>query len=432
MKRNMPGILAAIIWVSMSLCLSASAFTLDEKGVPENGGDRSVILIISDLHLGADDSYSENVINRPRLAEFLGRVREAADVKELVIAGDMIDEWFIPAGKDTYGGKSQEEFVRRVADNNRQVFDAFNGIIRDGKIQVTYVPGNHDLLVSAESVEAVLPGILQARDVRGLGTYTPEEHPKIAIEHGHRYNFFCAPDPISNREAAPGSILPPGYFFTRVATLSVVEGHPAPGYSLPEVAPNSLGESQELVYLYWKDWKWLSGLMKIKEGLDDKIITTNIDGFTEGYSLADLFPYQSEPGGVIDMKLFRGIEKTWDERQTLNRVAVKIPAKRAIQGAAPASELDSQAEYQYFQNPESNKKIVVFGHSHEPRLIRSKTCGGQDTVYVNTGTWIDRNAMPTMTFAAIIPKKDGEFVGLYRYTPEGTIEKMDSAEVRKD
>lgn len=429
MKKKITGILAAI-FASMSLCSAATAFTLDEKGLPEAGGERSVILVISDLHLGADDTYSENVANRPHLAKFLAGVRGAADVKELVIAGDMIDEWFIPAGKDTYEGKSQKEFVRRVADNNKEVFDAFNAIIRDGKIKVTYVPGNHDILVSAESVEAVLPGIHQARDVRGLGTYTPEEHPEIAIEHGHRYNFFCAPDPISSSEAAPGSILPPGYFFTRVATLSVVQGHPTPGYSLPEVTPNSLGESQDLVYLYWKDWKWLSDLMKIKEGLDDKIITTNIDGFTEQYSLAHLIPYQSEPGGVIDMKLFRGIEKTWDERQTLNRVAVKIPTMRAIQGAAPASELDSQAEYQYFLNPESNKRVVVFGHSHEPRMIPSKTCGGQDAVYVNTGTWIDRNAMPTMTFAAIIPKKDGEFVGLYRYTPEGLIEKMDSAELR--
>ena len=294
---------------------------------------------------------------------------------------------------------------------------------------MTYVPGNHDLTVSDESVEAVLPGIHQARDVRGLGTYTPEEHPEIAIEHGHRYNFFCSPDPLSNRAEAPGSILPPGYFFTRVATLSVVQGHPEPGYSLPEVTPNSLGEGQDLVYLYWKDWKWLSGTMRIKEDMDDKIITTSIDGFTERYSLGDIIPYQSEPGGVIDMKLFKGIEKTWDERQTLNKVAVKIPTQRVIEGAALASELDSQAEYQYFQNPESNKRIVVFGHSHDPRLIQSKTAGGQDAVYVNTGTWIDKNKMGTMTFAAIVPKREGKFVGLYRYLPDGTIEKLNSAEI---
>lgn len=429
MKRKITGILAAIV-ASMSLYSAASAFTLDEKGVPEAGRERSVILVISDLHLGVDDAYSENVANRPHLAHFLAAVRESTDVKELVLAGDMIDEWFIPAGKDTYEGASQKEFVRRIAENNKEVFDAFSAIIGDGKIKVTYVPGNHDLLISPENMEAVLPGISQARDVRGLGTYSPEEHPEIAIEHGHRYNFFCAPDPISNSEAAPGSILPPGYFFTRVATLSVVQGHPTPGYSPPEVAPNSLGEDQELVYLYWKDWKWLSGLMKIKEGFDDKIITTNIDGFTERYSLADLFPYQSEPGGVIDMKLYRGIEKTWDERQRLNGVGVNIPARRVIEGAALASELDSQAEYQYFQNPESNRRIVVFGHSHEPRLIPSKTLAGQDAVYVNTGTWIDRNSMPTMTFAAIFPKKDGQFVGLYQYAPDGTIEKLDSAELQ--
>jgi hypothetical protein len=34
----------------------------------------------------------------------------------------------------------------------------------------------------------------------GLGTYSPVGYPQIAIEHGHRYNFFCAPDPISNQD----------------------------------------------------------------------------------------------------------------------------------------------------------------------------------------------------------------------------------------
>lgn len=122
----------------------------------------------------------------------------------------------MPAPLDTYHGKDQADFVQRIAATNKGgVFDVLNSIIQEKKILITYVPGNHDLTITESSVELVLPGgINQARDPElGLGTYSPAGYPEIAVEHGHRYNFFCAPDPFSNQDIAPGTILPPGYFF---------------------------------------------------------------------------------------------------------------------------------------------------------------------------------------------------------------------------
>ncbi len=58
-----------------------------------------------------------------------GRSRRSPNVRELVIAGDFLDEWFIPAGTDTYAGKTQKEFVQAVAANNREVVDVFNSVI---------------------------------------------------------------------------------------------------------------------------------------------------------------------------------------------------------------------------------------------------------------------------------------------------------------
>ncbi len=404
-------------------------FTLDPCGIPGLADERSVIVVISDLHLGKDDRYAEIQKNRAPLVDFLQKLRCAPNIKELVIAGDLIDEWFIPAVTDTYAGKSQKEFVQAVAANNKAVVDAFNDLIWDGKIKVTYVPGNHDLLITSESIQTLFPGMAEARDVRGLGTYTPEGHSEIAIEHGHRYNFFCAPDPISNQSIAPGSILPPGYFFTRIATLSVVEGKPQTGKVRPLVTPNSLGESQSLEYLYWKIWDAVISALPIKEDFDEKIIVTHIDGFTESYAMSDVMPCQSEVGGVIDVKLFKGIQDTWDERQTLNRIAVKIPVRDAITQSASAAETDNQAIVQYFKNPKSHTRIVVFGHSHEARIIPSETHDGKTAVYVNSGTWIDKNEMPTMTFVAITPRGSARHIGLYHYSPEGSITTIDSHEI---
>ncbi len=407
---------------------SVYAFTLDEGGIPALGNERSVIVVISDMHLGMDDRYAEIQKNRAPLVDFLQKLRRTPNIKELVIAGDLIDEWFIPADTDTYAGKSQKEFVQAVAVNNKDVVDAFNSIITDGKIKVTYVPGNHDLLVDSESIQFIFPGMNEERDVRGLGTYSPDGHPEIAIEHGHRYNLFCAPDPISNRSVAPGSILPPGYFFTRIATLSVVEGKPEPRKIRPVVTPNSLGESQNLEFLYWKVWDALMTALPIKEAFEEKVIKTNIDGFTEIYALRDLMPCQTEEGGVIEVNLFKGIQDTWDERQTLNRVAVKIPVREALVKSASAAGTDEQAVVQYFRNPASDKRIVIFGHTHEARMISSKTHDGKSAVYANSGTWIDKNATPTMTFVVVTPKGSTRHIGLYHYSHEGTITTMDSME----
>jgi hypothetical protein len=278
-------------------------------------------------------------------------------------------------------------------------------------------------------MQTVFPGIAEVRDVRGLGTYSPEGHPEIAIEHGHRYNFFCAPDPLSNREIAPGSILPPGYFFTRIATLSVVEGKPEPSKIRPAVTPNSLGESQDLEYLYWKIWDALMTELPIKEDFEEKIIRTNIDGFTETYAMSDVMPRQAKAGGRIDVNLFKGIQDTWDERQGLNGVDVKIPVREALVKSASAAGTDEQAVVQYFRNPASDKRIVIFGHSHESRMIPSETHDGKKALYVNSGTWIDKNATPTMTFVTVIPKGGERHVGLYQYSHDGTIGTLDTMEV---
>lgn len=370
-------------------------------------GDRTQIVVISDLHLGADIAYAELNQNRGPLVEFLDQVRESPTVKELVIAGDLLDEWIVPATTDTYAGQDQAGFVNRIVSANPAVFDAFNGIIQDGQIRVTYVPGNHDLTITAENVESILPGIHQARDdVQGLGTYSPENHPEIAIEHGHRYNFFCAPDPISNASIAPGSILPPGYFFTRIAILHLLQQCSTAGDTIPEVTPNTQGgDSQTLAYAYWSIWKTLMLALPITNKFDDKIIVTDINGFIETYAITDLMPFQQTLGGTIDMNLFKGIVDSWDQRQTLNHVAVHIPTMKALTDAALVSGTDEQATTQYFANPASAVRIVVFGHTHDAKILPGENHAGLKSIYANSGTWIDHNPHPTtMNVVVITPQ----------------------------
>lgn len=417
---------AAVLFVSLlSSCTKVDEMKLID---PFSGGskERNLIVVISDIHLGADLSYAECSKNLRSLELFLSEVKSSRHVKELVIAGDMLDEWFIPATVDIYQGKDQADYVNRIAAANRGVINAFNRIIKEGKILVTYVPGNHDLTITAENVERILPGINQARDEeQGLGTYYPEDFPQIAIEHAHRYNFFCAPDPISNQDIAPGTITPPGYFFTRIGVHSYINNFPPPVDVIPEVTPNISGNpSQLMLFLYWNVWSRTLERFTIPNKFDEKIIVTNMDGFRGAYSVNDILPYQSIRGGHIDVKLFKGIQDTWDQRQAHNKVAVSIPVSQAIANAAKAGESDLQARNQYFLNPQSEARVVIFGHTHDPKIIASNNHKGQKSIYANSGTWIDHNSVvpTTMSFIVIAPQSEKEnsytHVRLYNFEKE--------------
>ncbi len=385
-----------------------------EKGDPvindafNNGtSERNMIIIISDMHLGADTSYSECVDNRGPLVKMLKQAQASINVKELVIAGDLVDEWFVPADVNTYQGRDQADFVQRLMTTNKDVFDEINSIIQEGKILVTYLPGNHDLTITAASIESILPGVNQARDnVLGLGTYSPANCPLIAIEHSHRYNFFCAPDPYSNQDIAPGTILPPGYFFTRIAALSVKQHFPSPGDTLPLVTPNSSGDpSQTLLYKYWKTWHETATMFPIENRFDEKIIVTNMNGFTGNYSFDDVVPYQSSPGGTIDVDFYKGIQDKWSERQNYNHVAIPINTEYAIDSVMSSTFTDYQANVQYFLNPASDVRIVVFGHTHVPTINAGISHDGKKCIYANSGTWIDYNKPnTTMNFVVITPQ----------------------------
>ncbi len=365
----------------------------------ENGDTlaRDKVVVISDVHLGNDTTYSECVKHLPLLKKFLTNIRESKSIKELVIAGDLLDEWYIPSRTDTYNSGSQKDFVKKIAQSNKIVVDELNNIIQDKKIKVTYVPGNHDLLISAENVNEIFPGINQARDTgkQGLGTYHPDDFPQIAIEHSHRYDFFCAPDPYSKPNATLGSIIPPGYFFTRIAVNSVTNYPTAAETVYPRyVALDSKyasDDEQVNNYIYYKCWQAvLTGLIPVKDNHDDKIIVTNIEKYKDTYSINDVVPFNTSEG-KIDMSLFSGScsQQAWNMRLKYNNAIVMTSVNEAIKGSLETSFLDKQSSVQYFQNPLSNVRIVIFGHTHIPMMKSYTNLNGESCIYANTGTWVD-------------------------------------------
>lgn len=88
-------ILFSLILLTAIYCSKDSSIDLNnpfDSCFPKGEIQRNKIVVISDIHLGPDLSYSEWNSHLPRLSQFLTEIKNSKTVKELVIAGDLLDE----------------------------------------------------------------------------------------------------------------------------------------------------------------------------------------------------------------------------------------------------------------------------------------------------------------------------------------------------
>ncbi|HMM31613.1 MAG TPA: metallophosphoesterase [Clostridia bacterium] len=421
-------LLAAGMVLSLALTAGCSSNTaVPEADAPEsaealwNAGDaRDKIVVISDIHLGIDDNYTETLQNRPLLIEFLRHLQSTTDVRELVIAGDFLDEWFLPVYYPSY--TDQNQFYKDVITTNQVVIDELNNVIDSG-IKVVYVPGNHDMTLEASVLQEAIPNLVQARDAEGLGAYYTGDRNEIVIEHGHRYDVFSAPDTVTNAELCGNedTILPAGYFYARYAATWVLEGRPKVEKELPVVTnvPDKTDADQYGAYIYYALLKDISARMTPNEGLDEKIFDMHISGFDDAYTYLDFYPAQQEDGTISAPVLFKNIQRTWAERQTINNVKVPNSFIEAVSGTVDWEYYFRQARAQYLDNPNESVDVVVFGHTHVPAYGDI----GNGKYYLNSGTWIDHNTDypdATRTFA-VITTGNSNTVAVYRFMEDCSI-----------
>lgn len=385
----------------------------------EADSEKLVSVVISDIHLGVDDVFAENSKNKGLTADFFNRASVTSSIDEIVIDGDFLDGWFLPTSYGTI--RNYSELYTRVASNNKEIITAIQRCIANGK-KVVYVPGNHDMTLSHDILASIIPGITQIRDEDGLGTYRTGYRSEVAIEHGHRYNVFCAPDPLSNAVVGINSILPAGYFYTRLATEWVVEGHPTNQIAVPNVdEPSALDVDQMGAYAYYQMWKNVIGQFGVNKTMEDKFLPVGVDGFDDYYSLADVVPTMKD--GKIQAKLFPDIQARWNELQIKNRVNKPYDFIEAITNADNSDWCDETAIEQHF-DIEKSTDVVVFGHTHNPKFWNNIE-GYPGKTYINTGTWIDKNNVDaqkrTRQFAKIVSSNEETISALLQYQADGTI-----------
>ncbi len=399
------------------------------------GDTRDKIIVLSDIHTGFEDAYAEIMENRPYLIEFMQRISVTSDIREVVLNGDILDEWFLPL---SFVEIDREDFYRKNIENNEDLITAFKGVM-DAGINLVYVVGNHDMSVNVQYIEEAIPGMKVCSQHLGVGLYRTGNRNEIVIEHGHRYDVFSAPDTITNAHLTNGpTMFPPGYFYARFAADYVLKGGKPPYMAeLPviETVPDRVNDPDQFgAYAYYRTMATVfKNITPPTDGIGgDKLLDMRIDGYNNTYSIQDLFPVRNEQGEISAPVLFPNYQRTWEERQKANG-GVNVYSSFAVAslGALDSKYFESQARAQFeVDNTQSDTSVVLFGHTHVPVFYDY----GNDHYYVNTGTWIDHNisykekdgSLLSRTFAVVTTGPSSTAVDVYQYQEDGRLRDLKS------
>lgn len=370
---------------------------------------RNSIVCISDIHLGDARAVAHGYCwfskNAAALENLLDSTLASRQVRQLAILGDLFDEWVIPYRFSPFDSSSgvhdSRDYFLSVANSpvNAGVIQRLRNIAASGKVQLVYVPGNHDMLLTKDILQEIIPGVVWQGDSAGMGKYNPVN--EIVMEHGHRYDLFNCPQPFVN----PGHILPPGFFISRLDAQGIMDHGSSSDKQVK--SGNSGGE-------FLAAWIVAYSYLVIKHSMTVAPDSLNIKmGGVGGYWSKFSF------NGAMEMYA-NNIEDVWPQTQIRNSMPVTMPVIMAILGGH--SDLYYTAGYEYMDPGVPKKyKMVAFGHTHIP-MIEVYPKGKKYTgIYANSGTWVNAelNDDPVRTFLVIKPgawnASDLDVVSLYQY-----------------
>jgi UDP-2,3-diacylglucosamine pyrophosphatase LpxH len=385
----------------------------------DEGSTRNKIVCISDLHLGVNDKISQDTVNRPYLIDFINRAGQTKSIRELVIAGDFLDEWILPLNYPV--STDSQEYYKQCIANNKGVIDALKGLSNTG-VKLVYVSGNHDMTLLADTLIQAMPNInFVGND--GIGVYITGDNKEIAIEHGNRYDVYSAPDTVDNKGLTSSPILPPGYFYARLGTSWFLQGSPIINKVIPELAeaPAKTNVDQYGAYIYSAFWYNNMNTFTNIERFDDKVFNLKNYGFNTKLSEADILPVLQSDGTITTPALFKDFQKSWEQIQTNNGVRVHSSFIEAA-SAQLNPDINYFPKQESIQYDDQGIQTVVFGHTHAP-LVQKFNNG---ITVLNDGSWVDTrtgNQNLTRTFAVITTGKT-DLYDLYQYKDDGSLAKV--------
>lgn len=330
-------------------------------------------IFISDVHMGAgrakDEGYNYEYDwlakkEADNLASFLNYIDTSSDTSEVILLGDILDDWVCPVDKvpPTY-----DDIIN--AEKNDNLVKSLKRLSANKAIKVVYLPGNHDMHVTKEFIYNNFPDMIYGGSAENMSVFTDG---RLHAEHGSTHAMFNAPDLMNNYRKR----LPLGYFISRVvATKVALKGGEDRHYwkylddALEAMGPQSLPASVFEAVLEDAD---LPHDVKIHmPPIGGQPAHINANDVNEMYK--DLYAQWVESKGPA--AAFHGVVAELH----LGRVADRLAKK-------------------------GNTRIVVFGHSHSGTLDKDSLFV-KDRIYANCGSWCEKNNATYIEYTKGIKKR---------------------------
>jgi UDP-2,3-diacylglucosamine pyrophosphatase LpxH len=399
---------------------------------------KTIKLIVSDLHVASGDTMLDGFGERQQAAlegllSAAGRsggspLGEGDDV-ELIINGDCFD--FVMVEPHDTGGVMDAglavEKLRKVTAAHGPFFMTLHRFVRQPGRRITFMTGNHDLELCFAEVRA---GIMEAMGMQQddwrvyfCPTRSYRPLPDVYIEHGNAYDFWNHDrsgfwDASGHVRTANPKVmtLPMDSQYMQHVGHPVLERYPylilfEPSLSIPrQLALLCLLNPAVVVELVQHVQELLDagthgprkGLLHLAPGEEGSPVTL----FEQAVMVLVAFqqeaaarsPAWKEPLGeeaalqaqaqaMMEVAMLRETLSRVGEDEGVTEAIIFTPTKAAI-GDSVAAGMHTVL------NSDPSLRYALAGHTHKARIDPIKGRTAEQQVYLNTGSWTSRLALP--------------------------------------
>jgi len=325
------------------------------KFLRKNKKSKKVILVISDLHLGAGDEFDERINPLEdfhadkELVDFIHYYSSGeyqTKPVELIINGDFVDLLAVPMvpffDDEYWSEKAALQKLELILKAHPEVIEALVHFLSQKNKNIVYIIGNHDAELLFDSLktrfisefpENIREGIKISNE---LTLYQPTKG--IYIQHGHEYESLHNFDEKS----------------------SIVKSNTGEKYFIPP----------------WGSYYVTHVINKYKQERDHANAVRPISAFIKHGIIFDTF---------FILRFLIANAYFYFMIRFMRYYRLKLGWKRIIEDVL--SELTLFQDYEgltrNFFTQHEDSKVLIVGHTHEP-ILREYSDG---TKFINTGTW---------------------------------------------
>jgi UDP-2,3-diacylglucosamine pyrophosphatase LpxH len=337
---------------------------------------RTKRIFISDVHINAGRSFADGYQGHPydwlnpdetkRFAGFLSDLSKREDISEVILLGDIFEEWVCPVDDVP---PTLDEIV--AAPHNKEAVEQLNALSQHPEIKVVYLSGNHDMSVDQTLMNRHFPKIVFGGSAWHDSRY---QSGRVLAEHGSARAMFNAPDPANDAR----SRLPLGYFISRVVTTKAAR----------------TGHADRHFWTYIDDALELLGPQSVAASVFETLL--------EEADLPEETPIEMRPIGgqprpisAAEVKSrYANLYQQWEERKG-----------RGMAFKSLMAEIGYLGDFADHLSKSSGNRIIIFGHNHSAELDKD-TWFVENRIYANCGTWIEAKQVGTFVE---IEREGGEY-----------------------